>query len=93
MTDLTLICIRETGSDVCTYAVVHSAETPRLLAHGSELGDVETLPWDVLPGIRELAAAEISAHPERHVTILATAEGTERATWHLPVAPPPVPVT
>ena len=93
MTDITLIRIRETGSDVCTYAVVPSAETPRLLAHGSELGDVETLPWDVLPGIRELAAAEISAHPERHVTILATAEGTAWATWHLPVAPPPVPVT
>ena len=93
MTAVTLVRIRadEADTDVRTYVAVRSADAVDLLSDGFELGDAETLPCDVLPGIRELAAAEIGARPRRPIAILGTSEGTGWATWHLPVAVPPVP--
>lgn len=94
MTAVTLICFRADDADpsIRTYAAVRSAEALALVANSiADLGDAETLPWDTLPGIKKLAAAEVGARPPRSVAILGTTEGRAWATWHLPTEPRPVP--
>jgi hypothetical protein len=94
VTAITLICFRADKDDLSirTYAAVRSSEAGALLADAiSDLGDAETLPWETLPGVKRLAAAEVGARPPRSVAILGTTEGRAWATWHLPVEPPPVP--
>jgi hypothetical protein len=93
MTTVTLIRFHadEADDDVRTYAAVRSSDAVDLLADGFELGDAETVPWDALPGIEELAASRISGQPPRSVAIIGTSEGAEWATWHVPAPAPPVP--
>lgn len=94
MTAVTLICFRADDADpgVRTYVAVRSDEALALVAEGiANPGDAEMLPWDMLPGVKKLAAAEVGSRPLRSVAILGTTESRAWATWHPPVPPPPVP--
>lgn len=80
--------------DVVTFVAAHSADSLGIVAeylgdHGPDAAD--TLPWDALPGIEALAAADLRGRPRRSVSALGTAVGREWTAWHLPAGPPPVP--
>ena len=95
MTPVTLIRSRskDTPPGIITYAAIRSSDAVELLAGlNDDQVDTDTLPWDALPGVEPLAAAELAASPApRAVIVLGTTQDGEWATWHPPVTPPPVP--
>jgi hypothetical protein len=102
MTAVTLVRLRmaEAAPNVRTYVAIRSAVAVAFLAEifgsadtATPPVDAETLPWDTLPGIRELAAADLGPRPPGMVALLGTTVRNKWAEWHLPVPPPPVPST
>jgi hypothetical protein len=91
-TAITLIRMRA-EPDVATYAAVHSGDASRIVNGwaGQPGAAAEALPWDALPGVQFLAAAELRHRPPGTIALLGTAVGREWTTWRLPVEPPPVP--
>jgi len=95
---VTLVRLGGSGDGAVTFAAVHSADAPDMVAEwagedGEDgAGTADTLPWDELPGIEALAAADLRGRARRSVSVLGTAVGGEWTTWHVPAPRPPVPV-
>ena len=90
----TLIRIHEKDAEpgIDTYAAVRAEHALELALELTVDGHVaETVPWQAIPSGKLLAERELDHKPPRAVVILGTAQDGEWATWHLPIAAPPVP--
>lgn len=80
-----------------TYAAVRSSEAPEAVADwAARTGDTtaaDMMPWDTLPGVQALAAADMRGRAPRSVVILGTVYDGEWISWELlpSFPPPPVP--
>lgn len=90
--DVTLLRIHPDGAppNVATYAAARTSDAGALVEAGAGTQAV-IIPWETLPGLRAIAAAELAGKPPRAVAMLGTTEAGQWATWHVPVDPPPVP--
>lgn len=53
--------------------------------------NIDTVPWSVLPGVRQQAIVTMNGMYPGAVVFVGTAVGGTWTSWHPPIAPPPVP--
>jgi hypothetical protein len=106
--DVTLIRLAAPLAGAATYVAVPTSQALYVLAHAPAVFteqvavpmgldptdvDVNTMPWETLPGIEPLATAAIAAagHITRPVMFIGTAVRGQWTSWypHVPPCPPP----
>jgi hypothetical protein len=98
MADVTLLrCTTVRDCGAATYVAVHTSDALEICAQipaatgDPGLVDVQTMPWDTLPGAKRLAVAAMDRQPPRSVIFLGTTVDQEWTSWYLPCPPPPAP--
>jgi hypothetical protein len=101
---VTLVRVSAPRAGAVTYLAVPARYTLQLLAGGAAVFaevapehdldpadvDLDTCPWDALPGARALAARALDGGA-RVYTILGTVVDGQWTSWYLPVPAPPPP--
>jgi hypothetical protein len=83
--------VRLSGDEATTFAAISAADSLGVLAAWIDTGqDADTLPWTAVPGVEQLAAADLADRGRQSVALLGTLVDGEWSAWHVPCPKPAV---